>query len=288
MNAGKSDQKKRKRKQKKGKTFGNTNTDEFRPVHFDVPIIQLSVTMIRDQAIRAFLSRQDNVRDAFLYAGLSVQAALGIEYLGAQDPVNLAMGIQMALQRGTLDSILTQMLRMGMRPSDRKALAFHLRALGLEWNMKTNEVRFIGVHPEAEQLTRVELNRRLDNVDHDFSNRLRGAWETYFSQNPDRYRQAIASCRELLDDVIERLGGCGERKRKENVRTILGSRSRAEVVAAVVNLVDSLYGVQSDQQHHEPDERTALFALMETEHVLYFLLTYRRKQGRLQSIFQRA
>jgi len=119
-------------------------------------------------------------------------------------------------------------------------------------------------------------------VNKTYLNVLEGAWQAFYSDSKDKYRQALVSCRELLDDVLETLGD-GEKvkeaekpegKRKIWVREILGSGRESEIVTASANLISSLYGMESSL-HGEPDSSRALFALTETEHILYFLLTHR-------------
>jgi hypothetical protein len=106
-------------------------------------------------------------------------------------------------------------------------------------------------------------------VNKTYLNVLEGAWQASYSDSKDKYRQALVSCRELLDDVLETLGD-GEIW----VREILGSGRESEIVTASANLISSLYGMESSL-HGEPDSSRALFALTETEHILYFLLTHR-------------
>jgi hypothetical protein len=185
------------------------------------------------------------------------------------DLVMLAMNDLYRL--GTIADFLTEMLRTGIRPKFQDEFVSHLRPLGLDWNKTTNEIRPTGAHPEAERLMESKLRQLLEKIDGSFPRMLRGAWEAYYSDNPDRYRQAVTSCRELLTDVIQKLGGSGTRRQR--IEQILDSESRAQVVDATVSLVQALYGIQSAQQHDEPDQATALFALVETEHILHFLLT---------------
>lgn len=115
----------------------------------------------------------------------------------------------------------------------------------------------------------------LQGVGDAFPGMLLGAWEAYFSDNPDHYRQSVTSCRELLRQVIDTLGENGTRR--ERVQRILGTGSASEVVEAAAALVNSIHNAQSAGTHATIAPTAALFVLVETEHILYFILTQRRQ-----------
>jgi hypothetical protein len=238
--------------------------------------------MTKDPSLAKFLKDRQNVESALLYAGYPATAIQEIRQIREDlgDDLEVLTGIFLDAQTmnnlyrlGTLAHFLTEMLRTGARPKRKDEFARHLRPLGLEWDRTTDDVLPTSTHPEVESLLAGRLEKLLEKIDPDLPNKLRGAWTAYYSENPDRYRHVVSSCRELLSDVTKRLGGNGQRKQR--VRAILGSTSRAEVVEAAAILVDRLYDLQSAQEHVESDETTALFTLVETEHVLYFLLSHR-------------
>ena len=52
---------------------------------------------------------------------------------------------------------------------------------------------------------RAELLAQLERLSQDFRAMLLGSWQTFYSNNPDRFRQAATSIRELLRMVLDRL-----------------------------------------------------------------------------------
>jgi hypothetical protein len=155
-------------------------------------------------------------------------------------------------------------------PGNWGELRTHLQPLGLDWNEVHNQIRPTTTHPAAEIEVRNKLDELLSAIDSRFANMLDGAWEAYYSDNPDRYRQCLTSCRELLRQVLDQLGGEGTRRQR--IVRIIGSRSTAEVIDASVQMVESIYAAQSAGTHETRAQHQALFVLVETEHVLYYLI----------------
>ena len=152
----------------------------------------------------------------------------------------------------------------------RKEFLDRLQPLGLDWDPTSNRIRPTATRPQEEHTIRTELDSLLMEVDGIFPKMLRGALEAYYSDNPDRYRHCITSCRELLRQVMDKLGE--GKTRREKIQHIIGSSSTAEVVDAAASLVVSICDAQSAGTHASIGQSTALFVLVETEHVLYFLL----------------
>jgi len=118
-----------------------------------------------------------------------------------------------------------------------------------------------------------ELERMLNEIKPDFLRMFKGSWEALLSDNPDRYRQAISSMRELLRQVIDELSGAkGGETRKERVRQILGRGSDTELVDALASTVDAIYDFQSSREHTQSDYESAIFVISEAEYVLYYIL----------------
>lgn len=245
----------------------------------DIRIVRLSVVMTRDDNLRRFLAGNRIIRDVLLYVGVPVEnaneTASGMDF---RDPTQLAPLLQVLYEQNMLAPFLTQLVQMDS-PQHETVFDEHLEPLGLSYD--GDQVLQLGTHSQAEQELQSELKQLLGKVDKRFPDMLEGAWEAFYSENKDKYRQALVSCRELLDDVLEILGDGKklknekkERKRKIWVREILGSGRESEIVMTSTNLISSLYGMESSI-HGEPDRSTALFALTETEHILYFLLTHR-------------
>jgi hypothetical protein len=208
-----------------------------------------------------------------------------------RDPTQLAPLLQILYEQNMLAPFLTQLVQM-YSPRQETPFCEHLEPLGLSYD--GDQVLQVGTHSQAEQELKSELKRLLGEVDKRFPGMLEGAWEAFYSENKDKYRQALVSCRELLDDVLEILGdgekSKGEKtgaKRKIWVREMLRSGRESEIVTASTDLISSLYGMESSI-HGAPDSSTALFALTETEHILYFLLTHchdkRKKENRGKGI----
>jgi hypothetical protein len=240
----------------------------------NIRLKQLAVTLCRDRSWRNKSGLRRFVTDALLYVGVPLTDVEGFESYDFTDPINLATLLDYLDDKGLLPQFLTQMLR-DYRPDPpfaQQAFEEHLPPLGLDWVKVSKQVRPTSTHPEAERIIRNELGHLLSEVDADYPNMLEGAWEAYYSKNPDRYRHTISSCRELLSQVTRRLTSNKKMERKERIRQILGSKHRTELVESAAALVASIYDAQSAEEHTSPDQATASFVLVETEHILYFLL----------------
>lgn len=193
-----------------------------------------------------------------------------------RNPFGLSQLFEFLYARGKLAEFFTEMLRLKLFPENIDEFRSHLQPLGLDWYEETNRVQFTTTRPEAERHLRTVLESLLDEVSPEFPRMLNGAWDAYYSDNPDKYRQTISSCRELLNQVITKLSKSESERleRKERVRRILGSKHKTELVESAAELVSVIYNVQSAEEHTSPEGPTALFVLAETEHILYFLLTH--------------
>jgi hypothetical protein len=243
----------------------------------DIRLTRLAVTICRDRnwTIRKDLLRL--VRDDLLYVGAPISDIRNLEKNNTYEPIGLFHVLNYLNIHGLLSDFLTQVLRH-YRPVGINAVALveHLEPLGLDWDRKSNQIRPATTHPEAERIIRAELRNLLAGVGGPFPDMLEGAWRAYYSDNPDKYRQTIASCRELLNQVTTSLSSGHKLERKERIRLIMGKGHRADVVEAVGELIEAIYGAQSAQEHTTPDKTTALFVLVETEHILYYVLTNKK------------
>ena len=240
----------------------------------DIRTMRLAVTMCRDPNWYGTSNLSRLVEYALLYAGASSSDVLTLPIHDLSNPLFLFQVLNYLNLRGALADFLTQILR-DYRPIGTQSVTFieHLQPLGLDWDRASNQIRPTATHPEAEGSLRTELDNLLAGVDGAFPNMLHGAWEAYYSDNPDRFRQSITSCRELLAQVTDSLGQGGTRR--ERIQRIIGSNSTTEVVDAAANLVNSIYSAQSAGTHANIGSATVLFVLVETEHILYFLLKQR-------------
>jgi len=222
-------------------------------------------------------SMSRRVEDALLYIGVSTSHTAELMHYNAVNPVGLFWLLNYLNENDFLPAFLTQMLLV-YRPVGTASVAFveHLHPLGLDWDRGSNQIRPTSSHPEAENRIRNELGSLLAGVDASYPSMLEGAWEAYYSDNPDRYRHAISSCRELLNQVTTELAGGEKLERQERVRRILGSGHKTEVVESAADLVNAIYGAQSAEEHTDPDASTALYVLVETEHIVYFILKHRK------------
>jgi hypothetical protein len=247
--------------------------------------MKLSVTLTRDKNWRSVAN--NDLRASLLYIGVDfpkVQKLLNYHQVGLSlsappvaffrpsDPIELSSLIRNLYDLGILPDFFTEMLKLRLI-HDLDTLKTHLRPLGLDVDIKNKRVVPTTTRPEAELELRSVLEVKLAKINPEFPRMLNGAWDAYYSNNANKYRNTISSCRELLNQFITKLSK-GGLTRKERIRFILGSKSETELVEAVAELVDQIYSVQSAQEHTSPDRATALFVLAETEHVLHFLLSH--------------
>jgi hypothetical protein len=213
-----------------------------------------------------------NFRDALLFSGVPLSLVEGFAVKETRaDPIMMTLVLTELHRLGALPDFFTFLFRHGFQLWNKNEFKEVLEPLGLEWNIELRQIRPTSSRPEAERQLKSELASLLQKLDPSFTQMSNGAWEAYYSNNPDRYRQSLSSCRELLRKVIDRLGG-DKGTRREKVERIVQSRSTAEVIEASCQLVDSIYGAQSAGTHESKERSLALFVLVETEHLLYFLL----------------
>ena len=162
--------------------------------------------------------------------------------------------------------------RYGRRDIDEvKYVIRHINAVGFEYTDGKLVSALGHDKPRIEMMS--ELERMLNEIKPDFLRMFKGSWEALLSDNPDRYRQAISSMRELLRQVIDELSGAkGGETRKERVRQILGRDSDTELVDALASTVDAIYDFQSSREHTQSDYESAIFVISEAEYVLYYIL----------------
>jgi len=160
----------------------------------DIHIARLAVTMTRDENLFDFLVSSGNVRDALLYVGLPIDRVSTLERYNWFNSLHLAQQLDYLHKNGMIASFLTEVLRLGGMPKDVDEFVRHIQPLGLDLDEDTNQIRPTTTRPEAERTLRTELGRLLSEIDSSFPGRLEGAWEAYYSDNPDRYRQAVTSC----------------------------------------------------------------------------------------------
>jgi uncharacterized protein YcgL (UPF0745 family) len=126
-------------------------------------------------------------------------------------------------------------------------------------------------HANEEEIILSKLDESLKNLSEEFFQMHSGIWDAVSSGGADKYRGAVASCRELLRQVIDKLASSGK-TRAEKLKSILGSTSRAQMCDSVANLVNELYGFLSNQEHTTPSYEDAIFAVRLTEYTLYYLM----------------
>lgn len=131
------------------------------------------------------------------------------------------------------------------------------------YRAKTDEFPY---HTDLE----VEVEIYLRRIDPEFVNQWKGSWQALYSNNPDRYRQAAHSGRELLNHIMHTLapdacfspeevrekGQKGRPTRKMRIARILGSSigkkpgsTEIAFVDATVQFVDTLYDSLTARAH---------------------------------------
>lgn len=132
-----------------------------------------------------------------------------------------------------------------------------------------------------------------------FINQWRGSWSTLYSTNPDRYRQAAHSGRELLMQALEELapdsafsadeideyGHGGRPTRKMRIKKALGqgSNSSADWVETTAKGLDLMYGRLAGVSHNRSDhqevtERELAGLLMTLGGLLLFIVGFQNRQ----------
>jgi hypothetical protein len=130
-------------------------------------------------------------------------------------------------------------------------------------------------HADEEKTSISKLDNFLKNLDPRFYEMHNGIWDAVFSGGADAYRGAIASCRELLRQVIDRVASSGD-TRREKLASILRETPRERMCNSVANFINELYAFLSSQEHTDPSYMDMILAIRLTEYVLYYLMFYAR------------
>ena len=128
-----------------------------------------------------------------------------------------------------------------------------------------------------------ELDELLGKIKPEFTSMRRGSWEALGSTNPERFRHAAVSHRELILQVFRQLIPDAPieedqpgSKLKNRVKILMGgSESSAELAAHVSRAVFALYGYMNKITHgDERHEQAVRGALLTGEGLLLFLLSH--------------
>jgi hypothetical protein len=121
-----------------------------------------------------------------------------------------------------------------------------------------------------------ELKQELRSIEPRFEVMYDGAYDALLSKNKEKLRHALASMRQLLNLVIDKMGR-GE-KRKEKVMSILGTVKATELVDSLAEIVSRVHNLESKEMKElEPDFDDTAFAIKVCEYTLHYLLTRRPK-----------
>lgn len=153
-----------------------------------------------------------------------------------------------------------------------------LNVLGYDYDYGKGKVVPTVGHTKEDTQVQTVLEDMLDRLDPKYRAMLQGSWESFLSDNKDKYRQTCASLRELTRMVIDQLAP-KEKSRKARIRRILTSESEAELTELFVDTIAKLYNLQSKNVHTKPDYDSTLFALKATEYLLFFLLKKARNSN---------
>lgn len=145
-----------------------------------------------------------------------------------------------------------------------------LNILGYHYDVDQEKVIPVVGHAMGDVEIESELEKMLHKLNSEYPKMLKGAWETFLSESPDKYRQTIVSVRELLNQVLRQLAPEQE-TRRDRAKQIIKSDTEAELVNAVAEVIVKLSDTQS-KIHERFNYEDTLFTLKITEYILYFLL----------------
>nr|MDO8099657.1 hypothetical protein [Candidatus Njordarchaeota archaeon] len=150
---------------------------------------------------------------------------------------------------------------------------------GYEYDSEKKQIIPSTGHPEIEAKILSELESRLANLGDEFPPIHSGVWDAISSGTEDSLRQAVSSSRELLSQVVRKLTSqlSDNPTRKSRIKAILQSKSQADVIDSVANLVNAIYSSQSGGVHSESSLDTTIMVAKLTEYCLLFIL--RKTQG---------
>ena len=247
----------------------------------DLRLVRIGVAVARSPALRIYYCNRESIGLAFRYIGVPSPQAVWAE-MRAIEGIDGFVRLLEFLQNANLllpifDYTINEMIgnprhsRMITNAVDEFSVFIReLSAAGFEYDTgRKRLIATVGHETESQQIIS-RLDSMLSKLDPKLVETHKGAWDALQSNSRDQSRQTIASARELLNDVITRLGSGATRK--EKIRSVMKSESRTEVMEAFANLVDALYGFASGEYHTESNYDDALFVLTTTEQTLFHLL----------------
>lgn len=146
-----------------------------------------------------------------------------------------------------------------------------LNVLGFDYDISKHKVIPTVGHTKEDIEIKTELEEMLDRLDPKYREMLRGAWDSFLSHNPDKYRHTVTSLRELTSMITRQLAPV-EKTRKDRIKKIIASEKEEELVESLAETIVKLQDLQSNKVHTEADYNNTLFALKATENLLFFLL----------------
>lgn len=98
--------------------------------------------------------------------------------------------------------------------------------------------------------------------------RYEGAWKSLESDNPDRFRHASTSMREIIREIL----GKSNETRKERLHGLSNSESEQNLMEALANTVEEIYRTLNKGTHSELEETMAILSIRITENILSYVL----------------
>jgi hypothetical protein len=126
--------------------------------------------------------------------------------------------------------------------------------------------------PRRERSQDEEIDALLNKLNPRFSERRIGAWEAFFSENPDRLSQAANSMVELLDQVINRL--CSGMEFREYLNKKFSSTATTKWVLALRKSIAETKSHLHTVKHHTDaqSERVTEELMRHAESILRIIL----------------
>jgi hypothetical protein len=241
----------------------------------DLRIVRIATSIYKSDFLSDYYLNEKNVNLACKYLGFGeVRSVKSIEDL--INFLNYLYNSKVENFRNFMEYTLNEIMEEDTFDIIAVSNDFHrfrreLETLGLIYDVDNGKIVPATGHEDTKQIERTGLEKMLARLDPRFAKLHQQAWNALLLDESDGPRQSVNSIKELLNQILHHLVPEEGLTRMQRLTKILDFEE-TDFVESLAELIDSLQSLQSKRTHIMSDLESALFIVLETENVLYYIL----------------